>query len=616
MCGLFGTTRPCDEDAVRKMTALIDHRGPDSNDFLRLPLENDRELTLVHTRLAVQDLSPAGHQPMHDRSGRWTVSYNGELYNQRELRASLEVEFRGTSDTETLVEHLEGHGIETTVRRLNGMFAFAAHDRTRSRLYLVRDTFGIKPLYYQLQENGEVTFASEITPLLQFLNSPGRLDPAALETFLTLRYVPSPDTLLTGIRRVPAGHYLEVDLVSRESRLVRYCEPSSDRFVGTLHEATERYQSLLKAAVERQMIADVPVGILLSGGIDSALIAALSREVAPDIQGFTVGFGEDYAECEIAEAADTAAQLQVGHQATLVTPEDLRIAIPQVVRSVEEPLGTTSILPMWHLSRMAREQVTVVLTGQGSDEPWGGYRRYQIELLLARIPFLRSSLFRFPENFVSLIRHEPSRRGLRCLGRRDPGDRFRQAYCLFTAASRKRLTGSAPVANDDRIEGWLAWLQELPLTDAERMMRIDTRMNLSDDLLLYGDKISMAFALEARVPMLDPHLVAFVESLPLTMRSTLRKTKIVHRAMARRYLPRGIVDRPKKNFQVPFGRWSRGIWRDYVQQTLLSSGNKMFDHLDRQEVTRLWTSHLAGRPDQSRQIFSLLMLSIWCNEFL
>ncbi|MFT4979456.1 MAG: asparagine synthase (glutamine-hydrolyzing), partial [Myxococcota bacterium] len=372
MCGLAGQLSHDGESVdAEAVLAKIAHRGPDARGSEHIR-SGGAEVWLGHTRLSILDLTDAGAQPMISRDGRWWLTFNGEVYNHQTLREGLSVDFRGHSDTESIVESLSHRGIDETLRRLNGMYAFAALDRRERRLYLARDPFGIKPLYYS-QTPGRIRFASEIGAL-KAMGVGARLDSDALQTFLTLRYTPSPQTLLAGISRLPPGHMLVHDLPSRDTSTRCFISPQSERFEGTQEEAVTAYESALRDAVGRQLLSDVPVGLLLSGGIDSALIAAMALEAGTKLTGFTVGFGGDHEECEISDAAHTAQVLGLPHRSVTVDPEQLWTSLPQIVRSVEEPLGTTSILPMWSLVAAARSEVTVVLTGQGSDEPWGGYR--------------------------------------------------------------------------------------------------------------------------------------------------------------------------------------------------------------------------------------------------
>jgi len=608
MCGVIGTIGLEISDAT--LDTLV-HRGPDSNGCERISAGN-KIVSLAHTRLSILDLSPAGHQPMRSSDERWVIIFNGEIYNHIELRRSTTAQYRGHSDTETLVELIAAKGIERAVGMLNGMFAFAALDTQQGKLYLVRDPLGIKPLYFHKGESGQFAFASELRTLRQLKLTSG-IDSAALRQFLTLRYTPSPSTLWKDIQRLPPGHILTLDVELGSHALQCYIQPVTERFSGSQNDAIEAYREALFAAVKRQLLSDVPVGLLLSGGIDSALIAAAAKEQGVDLPCYTVGFGKFHPECEIEDARETARILGLPFHSVEITPDDLQTALPAIARAVEEPLGTTSIMAMWYLVKRARDDVTVVLTGQGSDEPWGGYFRYQVELLRDRFP--HPDFWKKVGNLGSLWRGMPESldRGLRSLAAHDQVQQIIQACSLFSEHERKLLIGDEWDGGASvQIKSWIEWLDASRCNSgAERMMRLDARMNLADDLLLYGDKISMAVSLEARVPMLDLELVRFVESLPIEYRIKIHKGKIVHKKMAERYLPSEIVYRPKKGFQVPFGEWSRGKWRKWVEELLMSGLDGI---IYRPGIEKLWQEHLHMRPDRSRQIFALLMLALWRVE--
>ncbi|WP_305046416.1 asparagine synthase (glutamine-hydrolyzing) [Geoalkalibacter sp.] len=609
MCGVFGALGLELDDSV---VHSLRHRGPDGHGLERLQC-GKQGVVLGHTRLSILDLSPAGHQPMLSRDGRWWVTFNGEIYNHLALRKGLVSQWRGHSDTETLVELIASRGVADTLHKLNGMFAFAALDLQEQKLHLARDPFGIKPLYFY-HESQRFAFASE-RRTLRALGLGVEVDPDGLRQFLSLRYVPSPATLWRGIRRVPPGHHLRLDVKTGGFEELCYIVPNRDRFHGSMDDAVEAYRGELSAAVKRQLLSDVPVGVLLSGGIDSALVAAMAKDAGAELPCFTVGFGEAHKECEIEGAAETARVLGLPFHQVVVQPEQLQASLPDIVRAIEEPLGTTSVMPMWHLVRRARQDVTVVLTGQGSDEPWGGYFRYQVELLRNRLPM--PWFWKVGRGLTSCWQSKPEAldRGLRTLVSSDLAKQIFEACSLFPARERILLLGDASEGGAlERLNYWLAWLgQEKDISGMERMMRLDARMNLADDLLLYGDKISMAVSLEARVPMLDVQLVDFVESLPIDYRIRWRHGKVVHKKMAERYLPADIVHRPKKGFQVPFSAWSRNEWRPWLEPLLLEGLDGL---LVRQGVEQLWRQHLTGQPDRSRQIFALMMLALWRQEHL
>ncbi len=613
MCGFAGTAGTLGLDREAMLDALA-HRGPDGGGERE---HTDPAVWLGHRRLAILDPSPAGNQPMSSRDGRWHLVYNGEVYGHRALRRPLRGPFQGSSDTETLVELLAAEGVHETLRRLDGMYAFAAFDSHAGQLHLARDPFGIKPLYTARTPDGGLAFASEVQALLAGLGGAGGgiggLDPDALQSFLTLRFIPSPATLWRGIRRLPPGHLLTVELGSGDQALHRFTEPVRDRFVGSIEDAREAYGHVLSKAVERQLLSDVPVGLLLSGGVDSAALAALVVQQGKQLPTFTVGFGDDRPECEIADARETAAGLGLPHHAVQVTPESLWQSMERATAVVEEPLATTSMAAMLPLAEAAREQVTVVLTGQGNDELWGGYRRYQAELLRPWLPVhgpLGALARLAPPSLPCSVE-----RGLRCLAPGDPVSRFEEAYALFTSSQRRALTGDdGDGAAAERIAYWRDWLEGAAPHPAEQMMRIDGRLGLAHDLLLYSDKISMSCALEARVPMLDLELTRLVESFPLRYRVQLGRTKIVHRHTLRGLLPDAVLRRPKRGFEIPFGAWARGPWKQPIEALLMDQSAKLGTVLGRAFVRRLWDQHQRRRGDRSRQLMGLIGLALWLER--
>lgn len=616
MCGIAGWlgAAPRRPEQYRAALDAMQSRGPDARGETSLGF-GDAAVWLGHTRLSIQDLTPAGAQPMLSQNGRWWVSFNGEIFNHLSIRDQLSRAWRGHADTETLVEAISEWGVEATLARLNGMFAFAAFDIDSGRLYLARDPFGIKPVYVW-HRGGEFAFASSVRALHHLQGGSFRLDHESLQSFLCLRFVPSPHTLYEGVSRVPAGHCLVLDVGRDAFDLRRYVRPVTESFAGTLDDAVAEYTRLVRQAVQRQLLSDVPVGVFLSGGVDSALVAAAAAECGKSLPCFTVGFGADVAECEIADAAETAALLGLAHEPVTLDGGQLWGVLESSIGAIEEPLGTTSMLPMWHLSVAASQQVSVVLTGQGSDEPLGGYRRYQMELyrdivplrlgLAAASPFLRRvrGLPEFVERAADSIAHAAL------------GERLERAYALFSGDMRHAMTGRSDAGRSRHaIEQWLAWANGgRRLSSAEAMMQVDTRMGLADDLLLYGDKISMAHSIEARVPMLDADLVRFVESLPRPFKLSYMKTKIVHKLAAERYLPAKIVHRPKKGFPMPFGSLIRGDWRSRVEAVLFDPSSPQASCLDQAGVRRVWNEHQEGFRDRSRQIFALLAFGIWMQQ--
>ena len=611
MCGIIGKISNANGSSISEWIKTLNHRGPDDSGYSSF-IYADRRIEFGHTRLSIIDLSSSGSQPMESKDGRYIVSYNGEIYNHKEIRQKLNIPFKGHSDTETLVEAVATWGVNETLPLLNGMFGFALLDKKNGKVYLVRDPFGIKPVYYFYNQK-KFAFSSEIRGLSAMNIKCTDIDSNAVQTFLTLRYIPSPDTLFKKIKRLPPGHMLCYDIEKNRVSISSYIKPVTGSFSGSIDDAVDVYTATLKNAVKSQLLSDVPVGVLLSGGIDSSLIAAMAAETGKSLPCFTVGFGSQYKDCEIEDAAQTAAILGMEHNFIEVDSNDLWSVFSDVIKAVEEPLGTTSILPMWYLVKKAKEDVTVVLAGQGNDEPWGGYRRYQAEIWRSFFPF--SSVFKGLNSFSSLCNlPDFAERAFRSLSVKELPKRFEEAYALFASKERFALTGASNNGNAlNDIKYWLSWIDTSKMQPVEKMMQIDTRMNLADDLLLYADKTSMAVSLETRVPMLDIDLVRLVESFPIKYKLGLQKTKIVHKIAAERYLPKEIINRSKKNFQVPFAQWARGKWRDRIESVLFYKNAPYLSILDFNGVKKIWKDHLSGKKDKTRQLFALLSFAI-CIE--
>lgn len=608
MCGILGAVnRPFDEEIL----SLIKHRGPDSSGLVDVNVGGQR-VTLGHRRLSIVDLSPAGHQPMQTPCGRFSLIFNGEIYNHQELRPGLHgVDFRGHSDTETMLHHIAQHGIEA-VRDFNGIFSFAFVDSGAGKLFLVRDPFGTKPLYYCRQGEAFV-FSSEIRPLRKMVED--SLDLDNLAELLRLRFSPSPDTLFRNIRKVRPGHILELDL--RNPALPQREYPYLSQPPATIDipfgEAVKRYGELFEQAVEKQLMSDVEVGILLSGGIDSALVAQYAQKHSTfKMKAFTVGYVEGHEADELEDARATASLLGMEHHEIRIDFSDFLGALQECVRIVEEPVATTSIIPMYSLSQMASSQVKVVLSGQGADEPLGGYGRYQGELIRDYLPAPLARIVGVMAR-LSGVRNDQVLRALGALPETDDIARFLRIYSVFDNPQICRLIGREDSKSPERLRYFYDLLGAGKRSHSvERMMALDLRMNLSDDLLLYTDKITMHHALECRVPILDHALVKFVESLPHSYRLKLGRTKIIHKAFARLSLPESVVRRKKKGFLSPTKTWFRkaGPLRDI----LLDPAARFASTFDLSEVGRVLTEHENGF-NRERHIFLLLCLHSWMGEF-
>jgi len=595
MCGIVGSINlELDPGALR----YIAHRGPDDQGWEQFTVGHHR-VCLGHTRLAIQDISSSGHQPMLGLRG--AISYNGEIYNHLDLRPSVAVEgFHGHSDTETLLRLLENLGPDC-LASLNGIFAFAYLDRHGQALYLVRDAFGVKPLYYSIREN-TLLFSSE----LKLLRDMGG-DAVDLQNLaLALRYRSSyaPRTIYRGIEKLIPGHYLKVDLGQPRLAISTYRYTIDPPTHSSLDRgsAVDAYRTRFGNAVRSQLLSDVEVGLLLSGGVDSALVgSAMSRALPYRPKAFTVGFG-DAAISEIEDARVTARQLGLDHYELCLDSDEFLETLRTCARIVEEPTATTSIVPMYALARLASRHVRVVLSGQGADECNGGYARYRAEQLVNPVT---SSL---AAGALACHLVDPDSRAGRLLGylsETDGSARYLKSHEIFSDSRTRQLLGLASAVPAPALP--LAAVQDR----ANRMMSLDLALNLPDDLLLYTDKLTMHFALECRVPFLDSAVVELLMSLPSGYKVDVFGGKRLHRKLAQLELSREIVNRRKKGFLVPTARWFRQSRKHW--DILLGGAGLFSTTFDPAGVEDILRSHERG-INLEKQIMMLLTCEALLNS--
>lgn len=608
MCGILGTLNiPIDQSVLD----LMRHRGPDDAGMARLTVGR-HAVSLGHQRLSILDLSQAGHQPMWSEAGQQAIVFNGEIYNHFDLRDNSQVRYRGHSDTETILNHLARHGIDS-VQQFNGIFSFGFLDAPNRKLFLARDPFGVKPLYYW-SDSRSLIFSSELRLIRTLVDD--SIDVSRLSELLRLRYLPAPDTLFKNIRKVRPGHVVEIDLSESNVQLREYpyvaASPAGMETI-TEADAEERYGFLLEQAIQRQLLSDVEVGILLSGGIDSALVARFAQKHAPyRVKSFTVGFSERAGADETAEARETAEIIGLEHHDVRIGFPQFLDILPRIVSTVEEPIATTSVVPMFYLSELVSKHVKVVMSGQGADEAMGGYRRYRMELLRRFVPSGVASWLRTGARSAGL-RNDALLRGLDAMAEPDDVRRFEAAHGVFTADQIQRLTGHDPALARERIAYTFDLLGCMNQPhSAQRMMSTDLRMNLADDLLLYTDKITMRHSIECRVPLLDLDLVRFVEALPCGFHLGMFAGKRLHKRFAGRVLPASIVRRKKKGFLSPTGSWFSK--HHEIREVLLERGSPLSSWIDLKEVERTLNEHASGL-NRERHIFLLLSLHYWMNEW-
>ena len=619
MCGIAGQfnfarlDEPVDADVIRRMADSIAHRGPDDDGYLI-----DGPLGLGFRRLSIIDLA-LGHQPMCDTERTVWVVFNGEIYNFKELRAELEQHghrFQTNSDTEVIVHGYKQWGTEV-FGRLNGMFGLAIWDPRRRRLVIARDAMGIKLVYYR-KAGGRLTFGSEIRAVLSAGDASPSIDPTALNLFLKFRYTPSPLTIFSGIRKLAPGTMLVVENGDcREERWYRYSPvPFPDSY--TEEDAAEELLELYRGAVKRHLLSDVPVGILLSGGLDSGLLLALMREHGSDWPAYTVGYGNSFEDDELTDAAETAALLGGRHVPVRLDRREFEAALPTIVNSLEEPIASSSIVPMYFVSARARQDVKVALIGQGPDELFCGYKRHfgvHYGQLWRRVPAAVRQVI--GEGIKRLPRNETAKRGIYALGIEDRLDRFEHVFSLAPAERIAGLfRGGPPPGAFDRVAAWEALLPETRnLDELAHFQHIELRSSLPDELLMFGDKLSMAHGLEVRVPYLDRTVVEFAERLRAGMKIRGRQSKWLHRQVCKGFLPATLLARKKRGFAVNVvDQWFQSATSSRLSEFLLDPKSLMFDMLDPQPVRNLLDEHRRGHEDNHKLLFSLAMFEQWLRR--
>ncbi|MBU2881839.1 asparagine synthase (glutamine-hydrolyzing) [Psychrosphaera sp. B3R10] len=603
MCGIIGQLGG---DFNEGRLDSIKHRGPNNSSLETVDFGNELKLHLGHTRLSIQDLSDAGSQPMYSKCGQYLIVFNGEIYNHLELRKELDgISWSGHSDTETIVNYLALKGIDSIID-FNGIFSFCFVDLKNRSLFLVRDRFGVKPLYY-IKNDSSFSFSSE----LRGLDFEKNLDVDKLATTMFFRYSPAPSTIYDGVSKLLPGHILKLSIEKNTCALVpmNYLRPAKRRI--SFSGAVSEYGLLFEQAIQRQMLSDVEVGVLLSGGIDSALVAFYAQKYSKGkLKTFTVGFHEEDDSNELKEAAETARILGTEHFEILVSKTEFQDSLRHCVQIVEEPLATTSLIPMYFLNKLASKYVNVVLTGQGADEPLGGYRRYLGEKYAAILPsFLGKPL----SSFASSLNNRNVAKLISSLANHDRTSRFNELYSLFSKEEIGKLLSIESVEVDNVTEYFVDLLDKLGYSDVENMMSNDCRRNLSDDLLNYTDKISMNFSVEARVPLLDNDLVDYIESLPLKFKIRGYQGKYIHKKFAETVLPNEIVYRKKKGFKSPTEKWFKDKGEASFKEILLNSSS-FCSVFDKEYVHYLFEEHQLGKKNLEKQLFFLVSVFYLLEE--
>ncbi|MFZ3215843.1 MAG: asparagine synthase (glutamine-hydrolyzing) [Candidatus Acidiferrales bacterium] len=616
MCGIcgqynFGSQAPVQRRDIEAMAKSIAHRGPDDDGYYI-----SGPLGFGFRRLSIIDLS-GGHQPMSDHEESVWVIFNGEIYNFIEIKRELEALghiFRTESDTEVIVHGYKQWG-DDVLNHLNGMFGLAIWDVRKRRLVLARDAFGIKLIYYRI-EGGSLSFGSEMRAVRATMTERAEIDPTSLNLFLRNRFTPSPYTILKGIHKLAPGTKLTVQDGNWEVSRWYQFKPAPFPPPKSLDEAKEELLELYKRAIRRHLISDVPVGLLLSGGLDSALLLGLMSLNGNSWPTYTVGYGSGFADDELADAAESARILGATHSSITITKSIFEEALPKIVASLEEPIASSSIVPMYFVCERARQDVKVALVGQGPDELFGGYKRHlgiRYGALWGALPnWMRAPI---ASTVAALPRNEMLKRGVWSLGLTDRMRRYQNVLSLLPGPQVDGLFQDGLLEPDSGDAILKCWEDLVPLmTETDELgglQFLEVRSTLPDELLMYADKLSMAHSLELRVPFLDKEIVEYVERLPASMKVRNGSRKWLHRQVCRTYLPDSILKRPKRGFAVNVvDDWFRSS-ADRKMATLRDTSSSIYQYLRPAAVRELCEQHARGQRDNHKILFSLVLFEEW-----
>lgn len=620
MCGICGQfyykeNHPVSIQKLKRMTDSITHRGPDDEGY-----HISDSIGLGFRRLSIIDLS-GGHQPMSDQEKNVWVIFNGEIYNFPELKKELEGYghiFQTRSDTEVIVHGYKQWGIDV-LNHLNGMFGLAIWDEKKKRLVLARDRMGIKMIYYKI-ENGLLYFGSEIRAILAVLNQKPDINSSAINLFLRYRYTPAPHTIYNGIQKLAAGTCLIVENGNAEVKRWWNYKPQLFDPVPSEAQVKEELLELYRQAVKSHLLSDVPLGILLSGGVDSSMLLALMNEFGEGWKSFTVGYGKSFADDELDDAKETAEIFKSSHYSVEINRQSFEQTLSKIIACVEEPIASSSIVPMYHVCQKARQEVKVALMGQGPDELFGGYTRHlgvQYGKYWRSIP----EIMRKPvgKMLTILPRNESIRRGLYSLEVPQRMIRYQQIFSVMSQSIISDLFQEKvlPDGFGNRIpDSWKELEKLLESTDElGGFQYLEIRSSLPDELLMYGDKLSMAHSLEVRVPYLDTKIVEYVERLPAKFKIRFGNRKWIHKQVCSSYLPKQIINRKKRGFAVNVvDRWFKESLSNEFDGMLLDKSSRMYEFLKPEEVQYLYKDHINGKSDNHKILFSLIVLEKWMRD--
>lgn len=624
MCGFVGFWNPRDfnpdeaRSLIKRMTDTIIHRGPDDEGYY---IDNDAALALGFRRLSIIDLSAAGHQPMHSHCGRYVIVFNGEIYNHKELRKELEqsgyrIEWRGHSDTETLITCLAEWGLEKTLTKLNGMFAFVLYDKAERKLFMARDRAGEKPLFYSIRDKS-ISFASEMKALMANPAFPRKLDKESLDYYLAYGYSPSNRSMLEGVNKLRPAHALAFSLETRDVKVWRYWQPALYKADASKkaneNELLEELESLLEDSVRRQMEADVPVGILLSGGVDSSLVTAMAVRSYKKVKTFTISF-PGYGTYDESNHARLIANHFGTEHIEMEAPQTSLELLPTLAHQFDEPIVDSSMIPTYLVSNLIKKHCTVALGGDGGDELFGGYPHYnrlmKIQPLLNLPNFVRST--------TSLISGKllpvgfKGRNWMGSLGNNCLASGLPLIVTHMDCLTRQELLKNGTV--------WKTIAEKIRKQNAmyagdivQQATQMDFEHFLSEDILVKVDRASMLNSLEVRAPILDYRLIEFAYgNVPSSLKVTATTRKVLLKKLTKKLLPREFDRNRKQGFSIPLTSWLKErTWQDYFQNTLLDSQDTIFN---KKAVKSIFDSQSKGYANSER-LFSLVLFKLWEKKY-
>lgn len=619
---------------VQAMSQTLLHRGPDGQGHY---VDKEHGIALAHTRLAIQDLSEHGHQPMLSPDNRYSLVFNGEIYNHRSIRVLLSelhtIDWQGHSDTEVLLQSIIHLGFDATLQKVEGMFAFALWDRQLKRLTLARDRFGEKPLYYGISQDYWL-FASELKAIKAFPNFEARIDRNALEQFFTFNYIPAPLSIYQGIKKLLPGHYVHINQVAQDLDSLKPCAYWSAKdeakraydqcFVGSFADAVNQLDDVLSDSVASQMESDVPLGAFLSGGLDSSLITALmQKQSSAPISTFTIGF-HDRSFNEANQAKAIANTLKTNHTELYIEPEACLDFIQELPSVYDEPFADSSQLPMLLLSKLVRNHVTVALSGDGGDELFAGYNRYASMHYLKHVLPLPYQLRYFLSELAQLIPVHLVEKLIQPVNRQNIAVKWQKLWLAIAAKNTNQLysgllsrrafndrvlLGSSPQSYDLNFDFWNA-----DLSDTEHMMLMDTLHYLPNDIMTKVDRASMTYSLETRAPFLNRQVFNFAWSLPLQYKIEKGSGKIILRKLLEKHISEDLLSNDKKGFAIPIDEWLRGPLKSWAEELLDIKKLNAQGYLDADKVHIEWQLHLSQKKNYGEKLWAILMFQLWLEK--